>query len=138
MIYNRLIYLCSVAFVFFFILKIVLCSSNESTVEEDSKYHPTWKSLATRPLPKWYDAAKIGIFIHWGVYSVPAVFSEQFWGKWKSIHGHKMHNYMTDNFKPGFTYQEFARDFTAELFNPAEWASIFEQSGAKCVIYLQI
>ena len=38
----------------------------------DAKYLPTWESLDSRPLPVWYDEAKIGIFIHWGVFSVPS------------------------------------------------------------------
>lgn len=37
-----------------------------------SRYTPDWNSLDTRPLPQWYDDAKIGIFIHWGVFSVPS------------------------------------------------------------------
>lgn len=40
------------------------------------KYTPDWDSLDKRPLPKWYDDAKIGIFIHWGVFSVPSFRSE--------------------------------------------------------------
>ena len=40
------------------------------------QYEPTWESLDSRPLPEWYDNAKIGIFIHWGVFSVPAVGTE--------------------------------------------------------------
>jgi hypothetical protein len=43
------------------------------------KYLPTWESLDTRPLPMWYDQAKVGIFIHWGVFSVPSFRSEWFW-----------------------------------------------------------
>ena len=35
-------------------------------------YQPTWESLDQRPTPQWFDEAKFGIFIHWGVYSVPA------------------------------------------------------------------
>jgi len=35
-------------------------------------YEPTWTSLRTHSVPKWYDDAKFGIFIHWGLYSVPA------------------------------------------------------------------
>ena len=35
-------------------------------------YQPNWDSLMSRPLPGWYDDAKIGLFMHWGVYSVPA------------------------------------------------------------------
>lgn len=46
-------------------------------------YLSNWKNLDTRPLPKWYDEAKIGIYIHWGVYSVPSFGSEWFWMRWK-------------------------------------------------------
>ena len=34
-------------------------------------YQPTWDSVSTHPLPDWYDDAKLGIFLHWGLYSVP-------------------------------------------------------------------
>jgi Alpha-L-fucosidase. len=49
-----------------------------------AQYDPTWESLDTRPLPQWYDDAKFGIFIHWGVFSVPAFGSEWFWNSWRS------------------------------------------------------
>lgn len=42
-------------------------------------YDPTWESLDSRPLPSWFDQAKFGIFIHWGVFSVPSFGSEWFW-----------------------------------------------------------
>ena len=35
-------------------------------------YQPNWESLDRRPIPAWFTDAKFGIFIHWGVYSVPA------------------------------------------------------------------
>lgn len=44
-----------------------------------AKYEPNWKSIDSRPLPDWYDQAKFGIFIHWGVFSVPGFGSEWFW-----------------------------------------------------------
>jgi len=47
------------------------------------EYLPTWESLDTRPLPDWYDQAKVGIFIHWGVFSVPSYVSEWFWWDWQ-------------------------------------------------------
>lgn len=50
----------------------------------EKKYEPTWDSLDTRPLPAWFDEAKFGIFIHWGVFSVPSFGSEWFWMTWKS------------------------------------------------------
>ena len=39
-------------------------------------FRPTWDSLVTYKVPEWYQDAKFGIFIHWGVYSVPAFDSE--------------------------------------------------------------
>jgi len=47
------------------------------------KYEPNWSSLDNRALPIWYDDAKFGIFIHWGVFSVPSFGSEWFWNNWK-------------------------------------------------------
>lgn len=49
------------------------------------RYTPDWESLDSRPLPTWYDDAKFGIFIHWGVFSVPAYGSEWFWWYWKGM-----------------------------------------------------
>src|SRR5947209_19715973 len=37
-----------------------------------NRYEADWKSLDARPIPEWYTRAKFGIFIHWGLYSVPA------------------------------------------------------------------
>ncbi|XP_075229429.1 alpha-L-fucosidase isoform X2 [Lycorma delicatula] len=97
-------------------------------------YKPDWKSLDARPLPPWYDEAKIGIFIHWGVYSVPSFASEWFWINWKNGRSDII-DFMNKNYRPGFTYQEFAPDFTAEFFSPQEWAELFRESGAKYVIF---
>ncbi|XP_055630195.1 putative alpha-L-fucosidase isoform X2 [Toxorhynchites rutilus septentrionalis] len=104
------------------------------TEEDVGKYQPTWVSLDSRPLPKWYDDAKIGIFIHWGVYSVPSYGSEWFWINWKGYKYDEYVNFMENNYKPGFTYQDFAGDFTAELFNATEWAELFAKSGARYVV----
>jgi alpha-L-fucosidase len=41
-----------------------------------SSYLPEWSSLDTRSLPDWYDQSKVGIFIHWGVFSVPSIDTE--------------------------------------------------------------
>lgn len=49
------------------------------------RYLPNWDSLDTRPLPAWYDQVKFGIFIHWGVFSVPS-FGEWFWYNWRGIY----------------------------------------------------
>ena len=44
-----------------------------------SGYEPNWESIDSRPLPQWFDQAKFGIFVHWGVFSVPSFGSEWFW-----------------------------------------------------------
>ncbi|XP_015367657.1 PREDICTED: alpha-L-fucosidase isoform X2 [Diuraphis noxia] len=98
------------------------------------RYEPDWTSLDARPLPAWYDQAKFGVFIHWGVYSVPAFGSEWFWMNWRGRKGANYVNFMTKNYKPGFTYQEFGPQFTAEFFDPMQWASIIKDSGAKYVV----
>ncbi|KAF2888161.1 hypothetical protein ILUMI_18011 [Ignelater luminosus] len=108
------------------------------------KYEPTWESLDTRPLPQWYDDAKFGIFLHWGVYSVPSFGSEWFWKSWKGkfivfiilvLNGRLRYVlFMLKNYPPGFTYQEFAKDFKAEFFDPNAWADLFKKSGAKYVV----
>ncbi|XP_065288998.1 tissue alpha-L-fucosidase-like [Dermacentor albipictus] len=97
------------------------------------RYSPDWSSLDTRPLPPWFDEAKIGVFLHWGVFSVPSFGSEWFWHNW-----HEMQPayvlFMMRNYRPGFTYQDFAPEFTAEFFDPARWADIFAKSGARYVV----
>ncbi|KAH6932268.1 hypothetical protein HPB50_004141 [Hyalomma asiaticum] len=91
-----------------------------------SRYTPEWRSLDTRPLPTWFDDAKIGVFVHWGVYSVPSFGSEWFWWNWHV--GEPSHvEFMKRNYRPGFKYQDFATQFRAEFFDPHRWAKIFSK-----------
>ena len=94
-------------------------------------YNATWKSLDSRPLPQWYEQAKFGIFIHWGVFSVPSFQSEWFWWHWKAKKQRSYVEFMKKNYRQGFSYVEFAPMFTAELFYPNQWADLFKASGAK-------
>jgi len=101
------------------------------------KYEPNWNSIDTRPLPGWYDDAKLGIFIHWGVFSVPSMGSlqaEWFWEYWLGQKLPLTVDFMKKNYKPDFTYPDFAKDFTAEFFNPEQWAELFNASGARYVV----
>jgi len=97
------------------------------------QYQPTWDSLNSRPLPKWYDQSKFGIFLHWGVYSVPSFASEWFWTYWKVRKYPDVVEFMEENYPPGFEYPEFAPMFRAELFDPKVWAELFQKAGARCV-----
>ena len=98
-----------------------------------AQYQPNWESLDKRPLPSWYDQAKFGIFMHWGVYSVPSFGSEWFWWNWQGSKSPEYVDFMEKNYPPGFTYPDFAPMFKAEMFDPTKWANLFQQSGAKYI-----
>ncbi|XP_078423142.1 tissue alpha-L-fucosidase-like isoform X2 [Cetorhinus maximus] len=103
-------------------------------VAPDRRYQPDWKSLDSRPLPSWYDESKFGIFIHWGVFSVPSFGSEWFWWNWKAVQRLEYVDFMKKNYPEGFTYSEFATAFTAEFFDPDQWAEVIRKSGARYVV----
>lgn len=99
-------------------------------VNKQGKYKPDGQSLSEYPVPKWYKEAKFGIFIHWGIYSVPAFFSEwycrmMYW-KGNPTHWHHLRKY-----GKAFNYRDFIPMFKAEKFNADEWARFIKASGAK-------
>ena len=107
-----------------------------------ARYEPNWDSLDARKLPEWYDQAKVGIFLHWGIYSVPSYGGgpakgllgskgEWFWWEWQDLKFQWAVDFMQHNYPEGFTYPDFAPSFTAELFDPDEWADLFQDAGAK-------
>lgn len=100
-----------------------------------AQYQPNWKSLDSRPNPSWYNEGKLGIFMHWGVYSVPSYgggrsAAEWFWKYWHD-QDKSFVEFMERNYSPGFRYADFGPQFKAELFNPDEWADLLAKSGAK-------
>ena len=101
----------------------------------DSQYSPNWNSLDSRPIPKWYDDAKFGIFIHWGVFSVPSFHApnaEWFWYRWKGPKPTKdVLNFMAKNYPPNWQYADFGPQFRAEFYNATQWTDILKASGAK-------
>eukprot|EP00523_Entomoneis_sp_CCMP467_P005183 CAMPEP_0168748758 /NCGR_PEP_ID=MMETSP0724-20121128/16343_1 /TAXON_ID=265536 /ORGANISM="Amphiprora sp., Strain CCMP467" /LENGTH=496 /DNA_ID=CAMNT_0008796601 /DNA_START=61 /DNA_END=1551 /DNA_ORIENTATION=+ len=96
----------------------------------------SWEELDGRPLPQWYDQSKFGIFLHWGVFSVPALCSEWFGTYWRDHWGPCPYigQLMNETERPSFSYQEFARRFQAELFNATEWSLAFAKAGAQYVV----
>jgi alpha-L-fucosidase len=100
-------------------------------------YQPNWQSLDKRPTPQWFTNDKFGIFIHWGVYSVPSYSPKGNYAEWYQ-QGLQTKDTATQNFhKSKFgnrSYYDLASDFKAELFNPDEWAKLFEKSGAKYIV----
>ncbi|KAG8451596.1 hypothetical protein GDO86_003698 [Hymenochirus boettgeri] len=99
-----------------------------------SRYEPNWDSIDARPLPSWFDEAKFGIFLHWGVFSVPSFGSEWFWWHWQGERSDAYVKFMERNYRPGFTYADFAPQFTAEFYDPDAWAELFKAAGAKYVV----
>ena len=101
----------------------------------DGPFRPDWQSLRHYETPQWYKDAKFGIFIHWGVYSVPGAGSEwyprnMYQAKEKDYQYHRQHFGMQE--KSG--YKDFIPKFTAEKWDPAEWASLFKDAGARYVV----
>ena len=112
------------------------------------KYQPNWESINSRPIPGWFEDVKFGIFIHWGVYSVPswapanadigvyAKYAEWYWWRIneKSDAGKLFRDYHNKMYGENFLYQDFAGNFKAEHFDPVQWASVFKKSGAKYIV----
>ena len=111
------------------------------------EYQPTWESLDSRPVASWFKEAKLGIFIHWGPYSVPAwspkgTYSEwyQYWLQTKGLFGNgcfsgtEVYDYHTRIYGKDFSYYNFGEMFTANSFDADEWADLIKRSGAKYMI----
>lgn len=111
------------------------------------KYEANWESLDQRPTQEWFGDAKFGIFIHWGPYSVPAwspagTYTEwyQFWLQQHNIFGNNkpnkdaIPNLQKSVYGDESNYYDFGKMFKAELYDPAEWAELFKNAGAKYVI----
>ena len=107
-------------------------------------YQPTWESVDKRPTPQWFSDAKFGIFIHWGIYSVPAFapvgkYAEWYWnalskGPMENNKPNPTYEFHKRVYGENFPYADFAPMFKAELYDPAHWADVFERSGARYVV----
>ena len=96
-------------------------------------FQPTWESLQKNyKVPLWFIGAKFGLFLHWGVYSVPAHHNE--WYEKHMYAGQRA--WHTEHFGPleKFGYKDFIPMFTQEEFDAESWAELFQKSGAKFVI----
>ena len=123
-------------------------------------FQPTLKSVRTHQVPEWFNDAKLGIFIHWGLFSVPA-FAPSGKGEnleilakegWSAYYGHNpyaewyvntmkiigspTYKYHIDTFGEHFSYEDFVPIFNEEIkkWNPDEWAELFKKIGAKYVV----
>ncbi|MCX6598024.1 MAG: alpha-L-fucosidase [Acidobacteria bacterium] len=120
-----------------------------------AKYEADWASLRRHPLPEWYANAKFGIFVHWGLYSVPAwapptgELGKVDWNKWfyqnpyaewylNSIRlkESKTYAHHAAKYGAGYDYYRFAETFNRDnkKWQPDEWASLFKSVGARYVV----
>jgi alpha-L-fucosidase len=120
-------------------------------------YQPTLASVKTHPLPAWFDDAKFGIFIHWGVYSVPAFapsgellveeflrgesdFARSPYAEWYQnslrIEGSPTYRHHVQTYGADFRYEQFAEQFNADFrqWEPDAWAELFAHAGARYVV----
>lgn len=99
------------------------------------RFKDNWDSLSYFRVPQWYKNVKLGIFIHWGVYSVPA-FGSEWYPRNMYIQGSKEyeHHIKTYGEHKNFGYKDFIPMFKAEKFNADKWAELLKQSGAKYIV----
>ncbi|MEQ1633888.1 MAG: alpha-L-fucosidase, partial [Planctomycetota bacterium] len=101
---------------------------------------PTWEQLDARPLPQWFADAKFGIFIHWGVYSVPSFCDTSTYSEWyehwldTNSHGGLVRDFHKKVYGADTPYRAFAEQFRCELWKPDDWASTFRRAGADYVV----
>lgn len=124
-------------------LLVLFLTVNISAALISQPFQPTWQSLNTRKMPAWFQQDKFGIFIHWGVYSVPSFatvipnsgdsYAEWYWYRLQEKQKDFV-SFHNKNYGENFKYPQFESQFKAELFNPGEWADIFKRSGARYVV----
>lgn len=111
------------------------------------RYEATWESLDRRATPSWFSDAKFGIFIHWGLYSVPAwspkgTYAEwyKYWKDNRTLFGNgdflgtEVADYHDKVYGKDYNYNEFAKQFDASNFDAKEWAELFKKSGARYIV----
>ncbi len=122
-------------------------------------YQPTRESVQAHPVPDWFHNAKLGIFVHWGLYAVPAyapiagelseILASGDWAAWFAnnpyaewymnsyrIEGSATQQFHRAAYGANFTYADFAPRFNhaVRAWDPDAWASLFQQVGARYVV----
>ncbi len=109
--------------------------AENARINAHGPFHPDWQSLENYKIPAWYQDAKFGIFIHWGVYSVPAFDSEWYprnmYQKDSPVYRHQV---ATHGPETAFGYKDYIPMFRAQHFDPQAWAQLFHDAGARYVV----
>lgn len=118
------------------------------------RYYGKWESVKQHEVPEWYLDYKFGIFIHWGLYSVPAFaprswelgevqidedwfvnnpYAEWYYNSVKTGKG-PSYEYHKEKYGEDFDYENFVKMWKAENWKPEEWEELFSEAGAKYVV----
>ena len=143
---NRILYILT-----FWITTLLIssCSNYNSTDNQEQntepelldtpeKYTADWKSLSKhQSCPDWFADSKLGIYFHWGIYSVPAWGSE-WYPRWMYVPdregwGEEIYEYHRATYGSDFQYHDFIPKWKGEKFNAAEWVDLFANSGARII-----
>ncbi|MBQ5619402.1 MAG: alpha-L-fucosidase, partial [Alistipes sp.] len=121
------------------VLMFAACTNQQQCLPPQGSYEPEWSSLEKHEaVPDWMRDAKFGIYVHWGVYSVPAYGNEQYYYYMHRdstsenflMGGHRRHEQLWGPLEE-FGYHDFIPMFKAEKFDPEAWATLFKESGAQ-------
>ena len=130
------------------------------SIAEPASYQPTHESISQHPLPEWYQDAKLGIFIHWGLYSVPGWaqgtktpfeetleknnaeewFAQNPYAEWYlnslRIENSSTREFHNQTYGEDFSYYDFVPEFNqaVQSWDPKAWASLFSDVGAQYVV----
>lgn len=128
MLSNKLIKLIAIS-----ILVAGCTASSKETNHTEKAYQATEESLSKHQAsPEWFSDAKLGMYFHWGPYSVPA-FGSAWYPRNMYMKGSRVNKFHEENFGKieEFGYEDFIPMFKAEHFDPEEWADLFQSTGAK-------
>ena len=103
-------------------------------VNREGKYHPDWDSLAKHPVPAWYREKRLGIFLHWGVFSVPAY--HDWYARNMYIKDSEEYKWHLEHYgdPKDFGFKDFIPDFKMDKFDPQLWAKLFREAGADYIV----
>lgn len=103
-------------------------------VANQGPFAPNWSSLGRFSMPEWFVKAKFGIFVHWGLYSIPA-YNNEWYSRNMYLKGHPEFDHHVATYGPQkeFGYKDFIPMFTATAFDAQEWMKVFKKAGAQYV-----
>lgn len=103
---------------------------------QSGPYQPTWQSLSSHPVPEWFRDAKLGIFLHWGICSVPAYHGWYGLAMYDPETNPEVVEYHRKVYgHPSiFGYKDLIPLWKAEKWNPDALVQEFKQAGARYIM----